>query len=512
MNYTIDDIKKIWNLLTPYEKEELEKIAVQLIEEENEWKPLPGPQTQAYYSEADHLFFGGAAGGGKTDCILGIAHQQHQRTVIYRREYGQLKGIIERGRELFDNNGKGKYNQQKNHWRLKDGRLIELGACQHIGDEQKHQGVPHDLICFDEITHFTEFQFRFLCGWLRSVDKNQRKRVICAGNPPTDSGGDWVIKYWAPWIDEHHPNPASPGEIRWFTTLNGEDVECESGNDFEHNGEIIKPESRTFIPAHIEDNPYLLDAGYKKRLQSLPEPLRSKLLSGSFTVGREDDEWQVIPTEWVKLAQERWRNTQKPNITMSSIGVDVARGGSDKTVITMRYGSWIDKQKIYPGRNTPDGDAVGGLITKEIKNACNIIVDVIGVGSSVYDVLRRTFSNSPAQKQGIIGFNSSESATSSDKTGMLSFFNKRAQAYWQFREMLDPVNGENICLPDSRELLSDLCAPRWEMRATGIKIESKEDIVKRIGRSPDCGDSVVYACVKPDKPAQVLRNLNMIGR
>ena len=109
-------IEKIYPFLTDFEKKELSKIVESYEKIQSEWHPLPGPQTQAYYSEADQLFFGGAAGGGKTDCILGIAHQQHKRTIIYRREYGQLKGIIERAREIFDSRGKGKYNQQKNHW------------------------------------------------------------------------------------------------------------------------------------------------------------------------------------------------------------------------------------------------------------------------------------------------------------------------------------------------------------------------------------------------------------
>jgi hypothetical protein len=506
-------ISEIWQYLTQQEKKELTELAYYAELIEKEWKPLPGPQTEAYYSEADHLFFGGSAGGGKTDCILGIAHQQHKRTVIYRREYSQLKGIIERGRELFDHRDKGRFNQQKNHWRLKDGRLIELGACQHAGDEQKHQGVPHDAIFFDEITHFTEYQFRFLCGWLRSVDKTQRKRVICAGNPPTSAEGDWVIKYWAPWLDEHYSNPANPGELRWFTTLNGEDVEVPTGEPFEHDGEILKPESRTFIPAKIEDNPYLMDAGYKQRLQALPEPLRSKLLFGDFTAGREDDAWQVIPTEWVKLAQKRWREiTDKDSLPLTQIGVDVARGGSDKTVITIRSNNIVVKQIVHPGTSTPDGDTVAGFVIKELKNSCSICIDIIGVGSSVYDVLRRTFKDSVHQQKLIWGFNASKTSTSTDKTRMISFINMRAQAYWQLREALDPLTGDNISVPDDRELLADLCSVKWELKANGIKMESKEDIIGRIRRSPDKGDSMVYAFARQGIGISEYPNMNLLGR
>jgi hypothetical protein len=56
----------------------------------------------------------------------------------------------------------------------------------------KYQGRPHDLKAFDEITHFTEAQFRTLIGWLRTDNPNIRQRVVAAGNPPTTPEGEWV--------------------------------------------------------------------------------------------------------------------------------------------------------------------------------------------------------------------------------------------------------------------------------------------------------------------------------
>lgn len=501
MQVTKSDLEEAWEFLTDAEKKEILKLTDDLSYSASEWQPLPGAQSLAYYSPADHLFYGGAAGGGKTDLLLGIAHQQHRRSIIYRREFTQLNGIIERGKELFDNRGKAKFNQQKNFWRIGTERLIELGACQHVGTEQKYQGVPHDLVGFDEITHFTEFQFRFLCGWLRSTTPGQRKRVICAGNPPTSAEGDWVISYWAPWLDEKHPNPADPGELRWFTTgEDGKDVEIENGEPFKRGNEIIRPESRTFIPASIEDNPYLLESGYKARLQALPEPLRSKLLSGSFTAGREDDAWQVIPTEWVRLAQQRWRESVQPNGRTSCIGVDVARGGKDKTVITKRIYNWFAPQISHPGTSTPNGQAVAALVVKELPpHTCMINIDVIGVGAAVYDVLRGTFTNAQ-QRDNVFGLQSAGTSYLLDKSKNLGFYNKRAEWYWKFREALDPVTGDNLMIPDDRELLSDLCAPRWEFRNNKILIESKADIEERIGRSPDKGDSMIYAHATPNAP------------
>ena len=85
------------------------------------------------------------------------------------------------------------------------------------------------------------------------------------------------------------------------------------------------------------------------------------------------------------------------------------------------------------------------------------------------------------------GVNFGEGTDERDASGRLGFVNVRAWAYWSMREALDPQRGHELALPPDPELLADLAAPRWSIQSGRIKIESKEDIVKRIGRSPDCG-------------------------
>jgi hypothetical protein len=86
----------------------------------------------------------------------------------------------------------------------------------------------------------------------------------------------------------------------------------------------------------------------------------------------------------------------------------------------------------------------------------------------------------------------------------------RSQIWWQFREMLDPKIGLGIALPPDSELKADLCAPLWTLTPSGILIESKEDQVtatgvripglkRRLGRSPDRGDAVVYCSIQTAK-------------
>jgi hypothetical protein len=345
----LEDIADLLDYCTEDELMEIDSI---LAESTPIWVPLPGPQTEAYNCEADILYYGGAAGGGKSDMLLGLALTKHTRSIIYRREGTQNLALVDRllNELLKDRHG---WNGQDHVWRGM-GRQIEFGACKDLGDEQRYQGRAHDLKGFDEITHFHESQFRFLCGWLRSADPNQRKRIVCTGNPPTNTEGQWVKDFWGAWLNPKHPNPARPGELRWYTTIDGKDVECKDGKPFLHKGKMIRPLSRTFIPSRVTDNVFMMATGYEAMLQALPEPLRSQMLYGDFNAGNEDDPWQVIPSAWVDAAMARWTEDGKKG-EMSAVGVDVARGGKDSTVIATRYGQWYAPLKLYPGSDTPDG-------------------------------------------------------------------------------------------------------------------------------------------------------------
>jgi len=465
------------------------------------WTPFPGPQTDAYESQADVLFFGGSAGGGKTDLLIGLSLISHQHSIIYRREYPQLKGILRRLEELLGS--RRGYNSQDKIWRLASGRILELGAVQYLHDREKYQGRPHDLKAFDEVTQFLYDQFVFLVAWNRTSWPGQRCRVVCTGNPPVSAEGMWVITYWAPWLDDQHPHPALPGELRWYAALDGKDVEVETGTPFKHKSELIAPRSRTFIPARVEDNPVYLATGYRAVLQALPEPLRSQLLHGDFSAGISDDPWQVIPTAWVRLAFDRWQQRQdrgeKPG-PMSCLGFDVARGGAAQSVLAPRHGTWFAPLLKHPGESTPSGSKAAALVIAAIRDQAHVNIDVISIGSSPYDHL-------VTAKVPVVAVNfgekslRSDGAHHTDRSGKLVMRNVRAYAYWSLREALDPETGLDLALPPDQELLGDLTAPRWEITSTGVVIEDKRGIITRLGRSPDCGDAVVYAFLPTAPPS-----------
>lgn len=485
MNYTADEIKALLPYCTAAERAEIDAI---LAADTVVWRPLPGPQTMAYYSVADVVGFGGAAGGGKTDLAIGKALTQHENVAMFRREGTEMAGIIDRMKSMLGHDtgyvGSGRW------WGWREpvpGVQVEFGSIPNLGDETKHQGRPKDLLVLDEAANMLEQQARFLMGWVRTTNPNQRTQTLMCFNPPTNAEGRWIVEFFGPWLNKKHPNPALPGELRWFAMIAGKEIEVPCGQRFHYQGELIIPQSRTFIPARIADNPYLMGTNYMATLQAMPEPLRSQMLYGDFDAGMEDDPWQVIPTAWVDAAQKRWV-AMLPKPRMDSMGVDVARGGKDNTIIARRHGMWFDELLAYPGKETPDGPTVAGLVVANIRDRAPIHIDVIGVGASPYDFLVKA-------SQPVYGINVSEKATGTDKSGLLTFFNQRSMQWWRMREALDPANNTGIALPPDRRLMLDLCAPKWEPRGRTIYVQSREEIIDAIGRSPDYASAVLLALI-----------------
>jgi hypothetical protein len=299
---------------------------------------------------------------------------------------------------------------------------------------------------------------------------------------------------------------ASPGDLRHYVTVAERDIEVpnlplvlvkdEPVFDFNpadyRDTDIITPQSRTFIPARVSDNSYL-GREYMAMLQALPEPLRSMMLNGDFMKGVEDDAFQVIPSAWVKIAQDRWRLPDKL-AEMDSLGADIARGGRDNSILYPRHGMWYNKAVVAPGPQTPDGPAVVGLIVQNLRDRAPVHIDVVGVGASPYDFLRY------ARFQ-VVGVNVGEKCNETDKSGRLGFVNLKSFLWWRMREMLDPANNTGICLPPDDQLFKDLTAPIYSMQGWKIKVESREDIMKRIGRSPDWGSALVLASIETPKIA-----------
>jgi hypothetical protein len=449
--------------------------------------PQSQPQWLALLSRADELYYGGAAGGGKSDLLIGLASCCAQHSVIFRRVYPNLKEIIRRTREIV--RGTADENKSDKTWTYPEGNTIEFGAVQREENKHDWQGRPHDHKLFDEIPEFTKTQYEFICGWTRTTDTGQRVRVVVTGNPPMDESGSWVVERWAAWLDKKHPHPAKQGELRWYAVIEGDEQEFPNGEPILHKGETVYPRSRTFIKALLSDNPYYSkDSRYISILQSLPEPMRSQLLYGDYDAATVPDPWQVIPTEWVRAAQRRWLERTKPDVPLTAAGIDPARGGRDNMSMSKRYDNWFDELDFWPGVMVVDGPTGAELVHQalgdEKPGAMN--VDIGGVGTSPFDSLKVMYPN-------VVPINAAGGSEYRDKSKLLKMRNMRAEYYWRMRDALDPVSGDDLALPPGNEIVADLCSARYSVSAAGVLIEEKDEIKKRLGRSPDKGESILLA-------------------
>lgn len=478
--------------------------------------PFSGPQVDAFLAlkTVDVVGYGGAGGGGKTDLALGAAYHHFRKVVLYRRTIPQLAGVEDRARDIFRRAGK--YNSQAKKWTLTrrysvtGKRLPKTVACsiqfasmQYLEDREKARGNARDLMVFDEAQNFLWGQVSFVTAWNRSSIPGQHCAVLLTFNPPATPEGLWLLDYFAPWVKKDHPNPAAPGEVRWFiTTPDGKDQEVPDSNPVEMEGRTLTPKSRTFFPARVNDNPVYRDSGYLATLDALPEPLRSQMRDGDMEAGLRDDAWQVIPTSWIRAAMKRWREAggaagwptdDKGNrLPITGLGGDPSSGGEDDTVFSPRVSDWFAQLLVHPGRDVPDGNAAAGFMVSAMGEAKGIRpnVDSIGIGQGLV-----TACNALGIK--INGINSGSASYGRARGSDLPFANLRAEMWWRLRESLDPENKEGrvLYLPDDPKLLQELATPRWFLSSQGIQLEPKEEIIKRLSptRSPDRADALVLA-------------------
>lgn len=495
----LDDILKRLAALPEDQRKAVEAEALQATASKV-FIPNPGPQTEAYFSEADILLYGGEPGGGKTGLLIGLALNEHDRSLIVRKQFTDLEGVIDNAKEMvgssagFVGGSRPKYNKP-------DGGVVHFEGLGSVdGIDPSKQGTPHDLIGVDEGAQLPRNAILMLLGWNRTKKSGQRCRMVIASNPPLDSVGDWLGEFFAPWLDPTYPNPAKPGEIRWFILdQDGKSREVPGHETVEIDGKDYYPHSRTFIPAGLKDNPYINAEEYQRRLQAMPEPYRSMLLSGNFLAARRDQDFQCIPTQWVREAQARWKPTPPEGVPMCSIACDPAGGGDDETVLAARHDGWFPPLVAIPGRETPNGKDIAGKIIVNRSDEATIVIDMGGgYGGVPYTALTGNGIEVTAYK----GAEGSTARTADKKLG---FVNKRSEAYWKFREALDPSQpgGSPIALPDDPVLVSDLTAPLFEVTPRGIKLEPKDDVKAKLNRSPDRGDAVVMAWLYGNRTANI---------
>jgi hypothetical protein len=137
------------------------------------WVPNPGPQTDAYLSEADILLYGGQAGGGKSNLELGWGINEAEGSgIIFRRELTQTDGLEADGKKII---GKAtSWNGSDHEWTMADGRTLKLAGMREPDSWMAHAGRERDYQGYDEAGEFLEEQVGSMVAWLRA---SQGKRT-----------------------------------------------------------------------------------------------------------------------------------------------------------------------------------------------------------------------------------------------------------------------------------------------------------------------------------------------
>lgn len=211
-----------------------------------------------------------------------------------------------------------------------------------------------------------------------------------------------------------------------------------------------------------------------------------------------DDELSLIPLSWVEASMDAWvafQDDPEPLPGAIRFGLDVARHGSDKTVKVRRRGHVI--QSIVCEQHTDNVATLATEVAAEMNAEMlptSVCVDSDGLGAGTGDRARELLGDGR-----VVMFHGGQRDDWTDVSGELRAYNNRSAAWWHVREWLDPaLPGPRLLLPPDDELLADLTGPRQVADASGkIRLESKDQTKKRLGRSPDKADAVVYACWEP---------------
>lgn len=219
-------------------------------------------------------FYGGAAGGGKSEALLMAAlqyvHVPGYSALIIRRDTQRLRlagGLLSRSHEWLTDKGP-KWSASKNQWRFPTSgapATITFGYLDNSFDKFRYASSEYQFIAFDELTEFAEEDYRFLFSRLRRRrDIDVPLRMRSASNPG-GRGHDWVKRRFI-------PDDANPRAL------------------------ILWKDGAAYVPAQLRDNPAIDADEYARSLAHLPPLWRERLLHGDW----EASERGIVQAEWLR--------------------------------------------------------------------------------------------------------------------------------------------------------------------------------------------------------------------
>ena len=242
-------------------KESLQAIRLKTIHEtvlNNPYIPHKPTDKQfefLFYTDIHEGFYGGAAGGGKSDALLMAALQFVQipsyAALLLRRTYADLalpEALMDRAQEWLSGTD-ARWHADNKTWSFPSGATLTFGYLQTERDKYRYQGAAFQMVGFDEVTQFTESMYQYLFSRLRRLeDSNVPIRMRAASNPG-DIGHDWVKRRWI------IPTTAELREMKRF-----------------------------FVPAFLEDNPHIDQITYDDALNKLDPITRAQLRRGDWDI------------------------------------------------------------------------------------------------------------------------------------------------------------------------------------------------------------------------------------
>jgi predicted phage terminase large subunit-like protein len=352
------------------------ETATKLDRRVNAWRPHEGPQRQFIESEAAEVLYGGSAGGGKSFAAVALPirwiSNPDLRVLILRRRTGDLADIVDKAKKVYKFGkpsgihsfspvcpGVEFVGSPKNKATFPGGAVIYFDHCQNTTDWENYQGQEYQIICFEELTQFTEQQYLEIKSRCRSGSPGL-PRYIRATTNPGGAGHEWVFRRWRWWMDPEATipgraprldmagkplPPAAPGEVLWIRRN-------EDGSEEVSHRDDPEATSRTFIPARLEDNPTLLaeDPSYQNKLRDFDPVRRAQLERG---------DWLVKPAAGLYFRRD-W------------FGPIVQEIPPGRHVAVRRW----DLAGTEPHANNPDPDWTSGVLLVKHENGLYYIKDV----------------------------------------------------------------------------------------------------------------------------------------
>jgi len=258
----------------PYQKNRLAEFQATIID--NPYIPHEPTEKQALFLMHPGLegFYGGAAGGGKSDALLMAALQYvdafdkcDYAALLLRRTYSDLSlpgALMDRAFTWLQETD-AKWHEVTKTWKFPSGATLSFGYLQHERDKYRYQSDAFQFIAFDELTQFTETQYLYLFSRLRRLEGTDIPLRMRSASNPGDIGHDWVKR-------------------RFILPSKTE----------------LQKADRFFISARLNDNPYIDQTAYISALNRLDPVTREQLLAGN---------WDIVLTgnlfkrEWFEILE-----------------------------------------------------------------------------------------------------------------------------------------------------------------------------------------------------------------